>query len=103
MAAVTKEKKARKGDKTADLLAALGERTRLDILFLLEEGPQNVTAIARELKVEMVNVSHHLGILKDAGIIKSTRDGRMIIYELDETVYQDGKFDLGGVVVSVKH
>jgi len=73
-------------DKTlisqAEWVGAIGEPTRLSILFLLTTGQQTVTRIATALRVEIVNISHHLKLLKQAGLVSSEKDGRMMIYSL---------------------
>ena len=47
--------------KIAALLAAIGEPTRLQILFRLAVRPQNVGELAEAIGIPMVNMSHHLG------------------------------------------
>lgn len=66
----------------AEWVAAIGEPTRLSILFLLTTGEQTVTHIAAALRVEIVNISHHLKLLKQAGLVSSEKDGRNVIYSL---------------------
>jgi len=100
MAVVKEKKKAKKNDAVV-MLAALAEETRLGIVKLLAAESKNVTDIGRTLNVEIVNVSHHLRILSDAGIIQGTRDGRMIFYSIDPNVFQDGVFDFGEVQVTL--
>ncbi len=66
----------------ADWIAALGEPTRLGIVLLLTKGEHTVTNIAAALRVEIVNISHHLKLLKQAGLVSGERDGRLVIYSL---------------------
>ncbi len=73
-------------EKTAVRLQALAEPTRLKIVKLLFKGPQNVTAIATHVGVEIVNTSHHLGVLKLSGLVTQRKDGRFVIYELNPDV-----------------
>lgn len=68
--------------RCAVLLKALAEPERLRIIDLLRTGPRTVGELAEELKSEFVNVSHHLTILRNAGLVKSTKQGRFVISSL---------------------
>jgi DNA-binding transcriptional ArsR family regulator len=59
---------------------ALGQPTRLEILNLLKEGERCVCEIFPEINQEQANVSKHLSILKQAGILDSRKEGLRIIY-----------------------
>lgn len=72
----------------AERLKALGDPLRLRIINCLRDGPKNVSDISAELDMAVVTVSHHLGILRVAGLVKSDRDGRFIIYRLPVEVFQ---------------
>ena len=63
-------------------LSAIGEPTRLTILRALTAGDMTVTEVARACGTEIVNVSHHLKIMKRAGLVTHTREGRFIRYSL---------------------
>ena len=66
----------------ADWLAAIGEPTRLTIIRTLAIGEKTVTELAKACKSEVVNVSHHLGVMRTAGLVKCDRDGRFMRYSL---------------------
>ncbi len=72
----------------AHLFRALGDRTRLDIVRLLEEkGSLSVSEICEGLGKSQNLVSHHLACLRNCGIVKAERDGRNTIYSLrDERI-----------------
>lgn len=72
----------------AEQLKALSEPIRLRIVDLLRQSPLAVSDIAGLLDVEMVTVSHHLGILKHADIVVAEREGRFMIYRLREDLLQ---------------
>lgn len=74
--------------KCAGYLKALAEPERLRIIQCLHEGPKNVTAIAEELHRPLVNVSHHLGILRRAGLVKTQRQGKLITYFLNPRLFR---------------
>ena len=67
------------------IFKALSEETRLRILKLLENGELCVCDITMALKMTQPNISFHLGMLKEAGIIKDRREGRWMHYSLDES------------------
>jgi ArsR family transcriptional regulator len=55
--------------KCADLLQAIAEPNRISIIECLWDGSKNVTELAKLLDVKIVNVSHHLGVLRSAGLV----------------------------------
>jgi ArsR family transcriptional regulator, repressor of sdpIR and other operons len=68
---------------------ALADPTRRRILELLAEGDLTAGEIAERFPVAFASVSHHLGVLKEAKLVVSEREGQFIRYRLDTTVYQD--------------
>jgi DNA-binding transcriptional ArsR family regulator len=72
----------------AEMLSALASPERLRIVRFLGDGPQNVTAISEMLKIALVNVSHHLNVLHQAGIINRRKQGRFVLYSLAPGVLQ---------------
>ena len=62
---------------------ALGDPTRLAIFERLAERPMAVSALARELPVSRPAVSQHLKVLRDAGLVRATREGKQHIYQVD--------------------
>lgn len=73
----------------AEQLKALSEPIRLRIVDLLRQSPLAVSDIAGLLDVEIVTVSHHLGILKHADIVEAQREGRFMIYRLRDDLLQN--------------
>lgn len=77
--------------KVAALLAAVAEPTRLLVLWQLARGPQNVGTLAKLVNnIPMVNMSHHLGVMRQAGILDDEKDGRKVIYKLRPEVFTPG-------------
>lgn len=77
----------------AAVLAALAEPTRLRILYLLARGPHHVGGLAELLGVPIVNTSHHLGIMRRAGLVEGVRDGangQRVVYGLRPGVLSPG-------------
>lgn len=68
---------------------ALADPTRRDILALLRDGPMTSGDIAHRFPVAWATVSRHLGVLRDADLVLSTRDGNTISYELNTTVFHE--------------
>lgn len=68
---------------------ALADPTRREIIELLRGGPRPSGEIARHFPTAWATVSRHLGVLRDAGLILSERDGQQIVYELNTTVIDD--------------
>lgn len=69
-----------------EALAALAQETRLDVFRLLVRvGPEGLAAgaIADTLKVSRATLSFHLSQLERAGLLRSARQGRSIIYSAD--------------------
>jgi DNA-binding transcriptional ArsR family regulator len=66
----------------ANLCSAFADPTRILILYALSEGPRNVTELTKELGTTQSTTSRHLKILRDRGLVRTTRDGVNIIYDL---------------------
>ncbi|HEY4124197.1 MAG TPA: metalloregulator ArsR/SmtB family transcription factor [Rhizomicrobium sp.] len=64
-------------------LAALSDPTRRQVFERLKPGGRAVGEIAKGLPVSRPAVSQHLKVLKEAGLVRETRDGTRRIYEID--------------------
>ncbi len=74
--------------KRNDLLnvfKALSDETRIRILKLLEEGELCVCDVVAALEMVQPKVSFHLGVLKEAGLIKDRKQGKWIHYWIDDS------------------
>jgi DNA-binding transcriptional ArsR family regulator len=70
-------------EKAANMLKAIAHPVRIAILNQLNNGKKlTVTEIHELLKMEQSTTSHHLGILKDKGVLASKRDGKNSYYFL---------------------
>jgi DNA-binding transcriptional ArsR family regulator len=91
-------------------LKALCDPNRIRILAILVSGEHCVSELVDRLGVDQPKVSHHLGILRAASIIRSRRDGRHINYSVRPGVHRrqvlpDGVtdvIDLGHLSVSFR-
>jgi ArsR family transcriptional regulator len=83
-------------DRCARLLKALADPERLRIVDCLRQGPRHVSDLAAHLGAELVNVSHHLGVLRNARLVLDEKQGRFVLYRLHPDVVQSGGgLDLG--------
>ena len=70
-------------EKAATMLKAIAHPMRIAILNYLEGGNKfTVTEIHEKLGIEQSTTSHHLGILKDKGVLISQREGKNTYYML---------------------
>ena len=67
----------------AALMRLLGDGTRIRVLGLLQRGEMNVSALCGELELAQPTVSHHLGLLRDAGLLLTRRAGKQVYYSLN--------------------
>jgi len=72
----------------ARLLRALADPDRLRIVRLLCEGPRNVGDVASQLDIPLVNASHHLGVLRNANLLVGKKQGRFVVYQLADNIFQ---------------
>ncbi len=68
---------------------ALSDPTRRQILSLLRAGPMAVGEILEHFPITGASLSHHLSILKNAGLIDDEKKGKYILYTLNTTVLDD--------------
>ncbi|HYT04794.1 MAG TPA: autorepressor SdpR family transcription factor [Gemmatimonadales bacterium] len=71
------------------LFRALADPTRRRILELLAERDRTAGEIAERFPVAFASVSHHLGVLRAAGLVAAEREGQHMRYRLNTTVVQD--------------
>lgn len=83
----------------AGRLKALADAERLKIVQCLQTGPRSVSELSALLGGELANISHHLGVLRHAGLVQSRRQGKFVIYSLHPDVFRPGQaggtLDLG--------
>jgi ArsR family transcriptional regulator len=78
-------KHARKAEPLtcAEKLKVLADRTRLAVMECLMDGPSHVGKLAEILHVEQSLLSHHLKVLRRAGLVVAHRDGKAVLYRLE--------------------
>ena len=75
------------GEKLLDLselFKALGDPTRIKIIFILFKDEMCVCDIAESLNMTQSAISHQLRTLKNARLVRYRRDGKVIYYSLDD-------------------
>jgi DNA-binding transcriptional ArsR family regulator len=75
-------------DRCAPLLKALADPERLRIVQCLRVRPKNVSELVEELRTDIANVSHHLGVLHRAGLLERHKDGKYVVYSLHPSVFR---------------
>jgi DNA-binding transcriptional ArsR family regulator len=68
---------------------ALDDGTRRAILERLQQGDLNAGEIADGFPIGKASISHHLNLLKQAGLVRVRRQGQQQIYSLHTTVFQE--------------
>lgn len=71
-----------KSAECSKYLKALADPDRLKLIQCLRTGPKHVGELTKELGKPIANVSHHLGLMRGAGILVSTKQGRYVTYAL---------------------
>lgn len=82
----------------ANKLKVLADPTRLAVVEALMKGPRHVGELNEALNMDQSLLSHHLKVMRDAGVVTSTRDGKAVLYQLDPSVVTNKKrksIDLG--------
>jgi ArsR family transcriptional regulator, arsenate/arsenite/antimonite-responsive transcriptional repressor len=72
-----------------NLFKALNDSTRREILELLKKGDLTAGDIADKFNITKPSISHHLDLLKQAGLVHSTKNGQFILYSLNTTVMDE--------------
>lgn len=70
------------------MLKVLSDETRLNVVRLLMDHPQHVGELNETLKIEQSLLSHHLGLLRRAGLVVGERDGKAVLYRLSPEAEQ---------------
>jgi ArsR family transcriptional regulator len=69
--------------------AALADPTRREVLKLLRAGSKTAGEIADAFHLTAPTMSHHLRVLRSAGLVRSERRGTSIVYTLQSNVLED--------------
>ncbi len=78
------KKSIQEAEKTANLLGIIAEKNRLKILCVLKNGERCVCDIWQDIGIPQNLTSHHLKVLKNAGLINSRKEGLKVIYSINK-------------------
>ena len=70
-------------------MKALSDPIRRDILGLLKTGRLSAGQIGEKFPISGAAISKHLSVLKDADLIRDTREGKFIFYEINTSVLEE--------------
>ena len=83
------------------MLQAVGDPIRMELVFLVgSRGPMNVTDIASQFKLSRPAISHHLKVLKDAGVLTDEKRGKEVYYRLNRRRAVDALRSLADAIES---
>jgi ArsR family transcriptional regulator len=68
----------------AETFQALGDSSRVQIVWALMQGELNVGALAKKLGMSQPAVSHHLRTLRNLKLVRIRKNGRVSYYSLDD-------------------
>jgi ArsR family transcriptional regulator, arsenate/arsenite/antimonite-responsive transcriptional repressor len=71
------------------IFKALNDATRREILEMLKDRELSAGEIAERFNMSWPSVSHHLDLLKQAGLVQSEKDGQFVYYTLNTTVVDE--------------
>ena len=71
------------------LFKALNDKTRREILELLKKSDLTAGEIADQFNITKPSISHHLDLLKQAGLVQAVKEGQYIYYSLNTTVMDE--------------
>lgn len=80
----TLKKNIHRAEGMGTFFKAFADETRASILYCLSLEELCVCDVAQVMEMSVQAVSHHLRLLKAAGVIRSRRDGKMVLYSLDD-------------------
>ena len=71
------------------LFKALNDTTRRSILEMLKEKDMTAGDIADQFNISKPSISHHLELLKQAGLVVAVKEGQFILYSINTTVMDE--------------
>lgn len=71
------------------LFKALNDQTRREILEMLQKKDMTAGDIADRFDMSKPSISHHLDLLKQAGLVEASKNGQFIYYSINTTVVDD--------------
>ena len=72
----------------ARVFKAMSDENRLKILELLRKRDYNASELLEQMDFGQSTLSHHMGILQNAGVVQSRKNGKWIYYSLNRKAYE---------------
>ncbi len=72
-----------------ELFNVFSDPVRLKIVELLKERDWTPSQLAEELGLSRLTITHHLNLMRNAGVVNCTKQGKEVICSLEETVFQE--------------
>jgi DNA-binding transcriptional ArsR family regulator len=79
-------KKKAETQNCAKYLKVLGDQTRLEVIRELSKGTRNVTEIIESVRIPQSLLSHHLSVLRKAGLVTAKRVGKAVLYKISNSI-----------------
>jgi DNA-binding transcriptional ArsR family regulator len=71
--------------RAAPLFAALGDETRLRLVARLSrDGPTSIARLTSDHAITRQAITKHLRVMKNAGLVRSTQQGREVVWEIEQ-------------------
>jgi DNA-binding transcriptional ArsR family regulator len=90
-------------DAVADAMHMLADGTRINLLLMLARREMNVTEMQSRLGLPQPTVSHHLGLLRMAGLVEARRERKRVFYRLTNAAPAPGRIRVlaGGATIDL--
>jgi len=75
--------------QASEVFRLLSDKTRLSLLLLLASGEHNVGQLCAKLELPQPTVSHHLALMRMSGLLSKRRNGKQMIYHVNNQVLGD--------------
>ncbi len=76
-------------EKRSEIFKALSDVNRLKIIDMLSCGELCICDLIEGLELSQPTISHHMKILKQAGLVRSNKNGKWTIYSINKDVFED--------------
>jgi DNA-binding transcriptional ArsR family regulator len=84
--------------RSAAVFAALGDETRLRIVArLCRDGPMSITRLAAGFAITRQAITKHLRVMKSAGLVRGSRQGRESVWQLEQKRLADARQHLQAI------
>ncbi|MCF6294045.1 MAG: autorepressor SdpR family transcription factor [Robiginitomaculum sp.] len=82
----------------SNVFKAISDNTRREILRLLREEPLSAGEISKHFPVSKPTMSAHFSVLREAGLVATHKQGKMVIYQINMSVLEDALLGFSGAI-----